>query len=182
MASGKTMSLSDFFKRGGISNPGTVNNTSLIGTFFAKDTECTGLPSSTKNWYYSIVAFGTFQICMKYVNNASPTTEVYTRFYINDTWQPWKSVRHIEDRWLPTGTSLNDVIDQGTYGLSGDNTYSNMPPGVTYGQLEVFGNLVSGAYIMQRITAPGCICVRYRSGNNGTTFASWYKYTGTQLT
>lgn len=170
--------LDKSFQRGGISNPTALDDNTLIGTFFARDTACTGLPTSNTGDYYSIVALGMYQIAARY--SSSGAKETYARYYINDQWYGWKSYTNTGG-WLASGTNIDTIIIAGTYGIDGTASYTGLPSGVTWGILEVLTPTIGGTYGIQVIHQGRMQYERYRSINNGTEWGAWYSFTGTAM-
>lgn len=126
--------------------------------------------SKTNRQFCVQIAVTVNQIFIRYQGTSSGTA-----------WNPWQCIQKAGNGWQPSGTDLNDLIYPGTYGLSGNSSYSNMPTGVTSGILTVACPGISGAYCMQRLETVNAIYMRYRSASSGTAFGSWYKYTGTAV-
>lgn len=74
---------------------------------------------------------------------------------------------------LPTGTDLDDATNAGIYTLSGNNNYTNLPPGITYGLLTVTKSSAGGGYILQKVITTNART--FARMNMGSTFTSWYE-------
>lgn len=97
------------------------------------------------------------------------------------SWGAWQYIQMGGCGWLASGTNINDITVPGTYGISGNNSYTGLPTGVTSGILEVIAPAATDTYIIQRLTIASAHYERYRSASNGSSFGTWYKYTGTQV-
>lgn len=116
------------------------------------------------------------------VQIAITSNQIFIRYQgtsSGSVWNPWYCIQKTGNGWQTSGTDLDDLIYSGTYGLSGNSSYSHMPTGVTGGILTVVNPGISGAYCMQRLEVGSTMYIRYRSASSGTAFGSWYKYTGT---
>ena len=77
---------------------------------------------------------------------------------LSDLWAKIKSLVMTKqdnltaEDYLPTGTDLNNVVENGFYSLSGNYSYSNLPPlsGNQWGELIVFKCKADGARKWQR--------------------------------
>lgn len=73
----------------------------------------------------------------------------------------------------PSG-ALSDRTDAGVYTVSGSNTYTDLPSGITYGLLEVYKGSASSTIIIQRLTSiTGRTFIRFRGS---TSFSNWREY------
>lgn len=95
--------------------------------------------------------------------NESEDTTVWDEFgnvreYISD---------HLIDMHnaLPSGTSIDDVKDPGVYGITGSNTYTGLPSGITYGELLVFRDSVNSGFIAQMLVSRSQIFTRSFQNN-----------------
>ena len=126
--------------------------------------------SKTNRQFCVQIAVTSNQIFIRYQGTSSGTV-----------WGQWYYIQRSGNGWQPSGTDLNDLIYPGTYGLSGNSSYSHMPTGVTGGILTVVNPDISGIYCIQRLEVGSTMYIRYRSASSGTAFGSWYKYTGTAV-
>jgi len=109
-------------------------------------------------------------------------TKAYSRFATSATaWSDWLTLDRRGDGWLPTGTDINSIAKAGSYGISGSNTYTNLPTGASYGVLEVIAPGDTENYVIQRLMTGDKIFTRYRGSSSGTSWGSWYKFTGTAV-
>lgn len=80
---------------------------------------------------------------------------------------------------LPTETDINTITAPGIYYLTGGNTYTNLPSGVAYGNLEVIRGLANGALFTQTVIVPTPTPAVYmrRTNDGGATWGAWVEYT-----
>ena len=76
---------------------------------------------------------------------------------------------------LATGSDLNQVISSGVYMLSGSNSYTNLPAGITYGILEVIKTHMDAGWVLQRLNVGPEMYSRF-STNRGASWGAWLKY------
>ena len=119
---------------------------------------------------YTLILIDQYDYCL-YLNN-----------YYDGTWKGWRQAVASGCGFLPSGTNLNNLIIPGVYGISNSNSYTGLPTGVGGGILEVISPKTSGEYTIQRLQVASSIYERYRLNSSGTSFGSWYKYIGTEVT
>jgi hypothetical protein len=73
---------------------------------------------------------------------------------------------------LDSGTNIAAFVTQGIYFLSGNNTYSGLPSGVTWGTLLVFRPIASNAYytVHLLITAASATYIQIYTPDGWTTW------------
>lgn len=78
---------------------------------------------------------------------------------------------------LNSGTNLNSIVNSGIYMLNGGSSYTNIPPGLTYGLLTVFTSRpnANSSFIEQRATRFNNNTYEYvrSSGNGGANWTAW---------
>lgn len=83
---------------------------------------------------------------------------------------------------IPTGTSMNNVTNSGVYYACSSNTYTNLPDSKTAGILVVYNPNSTDAYTRQIFYYSAVnFYIRSKTSSSGTTWSSWYKYTGTKI-
>lgn len=113
---------------------------------------------------------------IEYATNQMDCGRTFVRAYLNGTWTVWIEQARNGFGWLPNNTNIDDITQNGTYGLAAGNTYTTLPTGHTAGGvLEVFTPSQSGTYAMQRLSTDNVIFIRYRSSSSGTTWTTWSK-------
>ena len=100
--------FTNYFGKGDKGNPTELNNLNLIGCYFAQDTACSHLPTSSLGYYYWIACLGQVQFACRY--NSNGTHVVYWRGNVNnDTWYPWKQINGTNNVESLSGNSTKDI-------------------------------------------------------------------------
>ena len=156
-----------------------LNNATDIG-FYTLSTSSTygNMPDRT---VYGLMVIKSSASATAIYQIAIGTEAIYVRIRTNSTnWTSWKPIDRYGYGWLES-CDLDTVLTPGSYGLDSINTYQHIPTGVSSGLLEVIAVSTRDTYVWQRITNLSGIYVRWRSVSSGTSWGSWYKFTGTAV-
>ena len=172
---GKTQSIKSFADHWGtsIAYTGNIDELYESSIYVYDNTVATGTFPTTVR-YGTIVTFGgtssnyATQIAKA---NASDGT-LYIRYRVSGAYTAWERLSTMYGT-IATNTDLNNITDAGVYLVSGSNSYTNLPSGITYGTLEVVKSTLTASILFQRITNTDKMATRYKSGS---TWYSWRIY------
>ena len=138
-------------------------------------------PLTSGNYTFRGYVEGTTNYCTQHFTVEYATAQYdrgrsFVRLRLSGSWSTWLEIRRNGFGWLPNNTNIDNIIQDGVYGLASGNTYTTLPTGHTAGGvLEVFYPGIGGTYAIQRLSTGNTMFIRYRTNSSGTAYTDWVK-------